>query len=358
MKHLFLTLLALALSFSSFADSILIEGFEYGNHDLQVPVGWSSADQSWLSGYQDKDHNRVPHAGNWYAFTNAEESWMYMPMYFSSQLRYRFSLWAVSDGSYTLELWLGSAPDPDNMGLLLHSVGVEGGDYQEVSFDINALPSDYAYLGIRAVASTGAAHLTIDDIDIKMINRYDMDINPYSFDTVMVPGSRITIEYEVKNTGFEDLDVYMTPYTEYFTDISFTVDGVSGRTFPTVPNQVVRCTCSATLLPTVTPGTRGWMDIMLTVSCDCITRMTTLWVDAIEPTAVNEQQATVKVFPNPSHGDVSLEGNGMVTVTNTLGQIVMTRQLEGKETFTLPKGLYLVRIENTDGLQTTKLIVE
>ncbi|MBP5573135.1 MAG: T9SS type A sorting domain-containing protein [Bacteroidales bacterium] len=358
MKHLFLTLLALTLSFYSFADSILIEGFEYGNHDLQVPVGWSSADQSWLSGYQDKDHNRTPRTGNWYAFTNAEESWMYMPLYFSSQLRYRFSLWTVSDGSYTLEFWLGSSPDPDDMGLLLHSVGIDGGDYQEVSFDVNSLPSDYVYLGIRAVASTGAAHLTIDDIDIKMINRYDMDINPYSFDTVMEPGSRITIEYEVKNTGFEDLDVYMTPYTEYFTDISFTVDGANGRTFPTVPNQVVRCTCTATLLPTVTPGTRGWMDIMFTVSCDCITRMTTLWFDAIEPTDVNEQQATVKVFPNPSHGDVSLEGNGMVTVTNTLGQIVMTRQLEGKETFTLPKGLYLVRIENVDGIQTTKLIVE
>ena len=81
MKNLLLTLtLALITSFT-FADSILLEGFEYANHDLEKPIGWTCDDDSWLCGYLEKDHNRMPHTGNWYAFSNTEDSWMYMPLY-------------------------------------------------------------------------------------------------------------------------------------------------------------------------------------------------------------------------------------------------------------------------------------
>lgn len=73
MKNLFLTLLV-CLTTTAFADIILTEGFEYANHDLETPVGWTSDDGSWICGYLEKDHNRVAHTGNWYAFNNAEDA--------------------------------------------------------------------------------------------------------------------------------------------------------------------------------------------------------------------------------------------------------------------------------------------
>ena len=358
MKHLLLTLLALALTSSTFAGSILIEGFEYGNHDMSIPVGWTCNDQSWLSGYLDKDHNRTPHTGNWYAFTNAEDSWMFMPMYLSTQLKYRLTCWAISDGAYDLEFWAGNLADPEQMSQLIHSFPINHDEYVNCFTEFPTLTGDFQYIGIRAVAHEGAFHLTLDDLEIDMINRYDMMITPDYFDTVMSPGSRITIEFDVQNTGFEDLEVYMTPYSEYFTDIAFTQNGQQGSTFYTVPNQVVHCSCSATLSPSVAPGTRCWVDVMFTVSCDCITRLLTLWANAVDPTEIVEQKPAVRLFPNPAKGPVTIEGTGEVTVFNTLGQRVLSRRMDGKESFSLPIGLYIVRIESEDGIHSEKLIVE
>ncbi|MCR5038355.1 MAG: hypothetical protein K6A94_03330, partial [Bacteroidales bacterium] len=94
MKKTLLTLLICLIATATFAGNLLTEGFEYANHDMQVPVGWTSNDETWICGYLEKDHNRIPHSGNWYAFSNAEDSWMYMPMYFIESIRYRFTLWA------------------------------------------------------------------------------------------------------------------------------------------------------------------------------------------------------------------------------------------------------------------------
>ena len=100
MKKHFLTLLVFLMTVSSFAGNILYEGFEYANHDLEKPIGWDCDDNSWLCGYLEKDHNRMPHNGNWYAFSDAEDAWMYMPMYLFESIRYRYTLLVITDGSF------------------------------------------------------------------------------------------------------------------------------------------------------------------------------------------------------------------------------------------------------------------
>ena len=326
MKKSLLTLLICLITSFSFASSIFMEGFEYANNDLAAPIGWTCSDQSWLCGYMEKDHNRIPHDGNWYAFTNAEDSWMFMPLYFSSALRYRPSFWAISDGTFEVEFWAGHVADPSQMTTMLFSATVSSGTYEKYSEFLENLPSDCEYFGIHAIASEGAYYLTIDDIIIDMVNRYDLEVTPYQFDTIMYPGSRITFEYEVQNTGFEDLIVFMTPYTDFFTNIQFTEDGFNNSSFPTVPNQVVHCSCSATLSPDISPGTLCWMDIMFTVSCDCVTRMATLWVTATDPTGVVENETSIKLFPNPASDHFTVEAEGLlrVDVTDALGRIVCT----------------------------------
>ena len=282
MKRLFITLFILLAAVVAKADSIFIEGFEYANHDGETPIGWVCNDASWLCGYLEKDHNRIPHNGNWYAYTNADESWMFMEMFMSHELKYRFYLWAISDGEYDIEIWAGRGPSQEQMTQLLLTKNINSDEYYRYSEYVETMDTNYQFFGIHAVAHEGAYNLTIDDIYVDMVARYNMEVLPVEKDTVMYPGTQAHYHYTVQNTGYEELQIFMTPHTEFFTDFDFYADGNTSSSFPTVPNQTVDAGFYATLMPTLTPGTLGWVDIMFTVSCDCVTRMATMWVTVLD----------------------------------------------------------------------------
>lgn len=65
-------------------------------------------------------------------------------------------------------------------------------------------------------------------------------------------------------------------------------------------------------------------------------------------------RSTFKVYPNPAKGCVIIEGTGNMTLTNALGQTIMTKEIKGKEKLELPKGMYFV----TMGSETRKIVVE
>ena len=65
-------------------------------------------------------------------------------------------------------------------------------------------------------------------------------------------------------------------------------------------------------------------------------------------------RSTFKVYPNPAKGCVIIEGTGNMTLTNALGQTIMTKEIKGKEKLELPKGMYFV----TMGNETRKVVVE
>ena len=71
--------------------------------------------------------------------------------------------------------------------------------------------------------------------------------------------------------------------------------------------------------------------------------------------AVGEQQGKdFRIYPNPAQGRVTVEGSGKMIVTNTLGQTIMTREIDGKTTIELPQGMYFVKMNGT----TRKVVVE
>ena len=73
------------------------------------------------------------------------------------------------------------------------------------------------------------------------------------------------------------------------------------------------------------------------------------------PDQINEnRQSVFKVFPNPSNSSVTIEGQGMLIITNTLGQTVLTKKIEGKTKVELPQGLYFMKMGN----ETRKIVVE
>lgn len=64
--------------------------------------------------------------------------------------------------------------------------------------------------------------------------------------------------------------------------------------------------------------------------------------DAIEETS----DASFALWPNPAQGRFTVEGRGRMTIMNTLGQMLMNKDIDGKETVELPQGMYLVKLGN------------
>lgn len=70
---------------------------------------------------------------------------------------------------------------------------------------------------------------------------------------------------------------------------------------------------------------------------------------------IGEQNSeTFEIYPNPAKGRFTVEGTGTVTVTNTLGQTILTQEIDGKATIELPRGMYFVKL----GGATRKVVVE
>ena len=71
--------------------------------------------------------------------------------------------------------------------------------------------------------------------------------------------------------------------------------------------------------------------------------------------AVGESSVeSLNVYPNPTQGQITVEGTGLMVVVNLLGQEVLSQQIDGKATIELPKGIYLVRVNNA----MSKVVVE
>lgn len=60
------------------------------------------------------------------------------------------------------------------------------------------------------------------------------------------------------------------------------------------------------------------------------------------------------VYPNPALGQFMVEGTGIVCITNLMGQVISTREINGLHAFVLPKGMYFISLNG----KTTKVIVE
>jgi len=363
MKRIMLLFFACFSAIAAYSDSILYDSFEYANHDLEAPTGWTSNEQSWLCGYLEKDHNRMAHAGNWYVFTNADDSWMFIDLFLSKQLKYRFSCWTISDGAFTLEFWAGNGANAGQMTELMYSIEVNSENYNRVSAYVETLSDDFQYFGIHAVAAAGAYHLTLDEVNVDVVNKYDMVIDPYTADTVMFPGTRFTHNFTVQNTGYHDFSVIVSTHSDYFTNIHFTADGESCSSFPFAANQTVNCTCTGTLLPTIEPGTTCWIDIVLTANCDCITRMTTLWVTPMF-FSVNENNVEVGVYPNPASNFVKIQSEMLqkVEIFDISGKEVISVKAENDnidlDISHLKSGAYLIKVTTESGVGVQQLLKE
>lgn len=76
---------------------------------------------------------------------------------------------------------------------------------------------------------------------------------------------------------------------------------------------------------------------------------------SLDLVGLGENEAvTFKVYPNPAKDSFIVEGSGTMTITNALGQTIMTREIDGKATIELPQGMYFVKL----GDATRKVVLE
>ena len=349
----------------SFAGNLLNEGFEYANHDLQVPVGWVSNDGSWLAGYLEKDHNRIPHSGNWYAFSDADDSWMFIELYMFTGMQYRITCWAISDGNCQLEFWAGPSPTASAMHTKFYSTNIGNDTYEKVSHYIETVPNGCNYIGIRAVTNGNATHLTIDDIEVDQVQQYEFIAEPITGDSVMYPGSIGSFRFKVQNVGYDPVDITATPSNEYFTNFSCHFNGNTGMTFPTQPNEVVEVTITATLRPEIEPGTICWLDVNMTIPCNCNTALVTFWVTPLEPAQTAENNAVeVSVYPNPVSDFVTIEAEGLqlVDIYDATGRIIKSVPANGNalqlDLSSLKAGVYFISAKTRSTSSFVKSILK
>ena len=363
MKKLLITLLASLFTTCVFAGNILNESFEYANHDLEKPIGWICDDNSWLCGYLEKDHNRIPHTGNWYAFSDTEDAWMYMPMYLIPSMRYRFTCWAISDETFQLEFWAGTSPNPDDMHTLLLMETVASGMYEKFSAFVDTIPDNCNYIAIHAIGQHGS-YLTIDDVEVDMVEQYQFEAEAITGDTVMYPGTQAIFHFLIHNTGYDPVDVTLHPSDEFFTNFSCYSNGVTGMTYPTQPDEYVEVTTYATLRPEIEPGTVAWLDINMTIPCNCNTAMVTFWVMPLEPLQLPESLPNINMFPNPATDFVTIEAEDLqhVTLMDMTGKTLSNLAAKGNsirlDVSDLKAGVYLISAKTRSTSSFVKSILK
>lgn len=60
------------------------------------------------------------------------------------------------------------------------------------------------------------------------------------------------------------------------------------------------------------------------------------------------------VFPNPAQGSVTVEGNGLLAIVNSLGQTIFAKEIYDEETVALPRGVWFVKLDD----KVRKIVVE
>ena len=137
-----------------------------------------------------------------------------------------------------------------------------------------------------------------------------------------------------------------TRLIEFFTNFTCTCNGVTGMTIPTEPDETVEVTMTATLRPEIEPGTVAWLDIQMTIPCNCNTAMVTFWVTPLDITQTIENKALeINVFPNPATDYITVEADGLqqVSIIDLQGRTILSKQADeakpGIEISTLRCGL-------------------
>ena len=110
--------------------------------------------------------------------------------------------------------------------------------------------------------------------------------------------------------------------------------------------------------PTHTYAESGFYTVMLKVESCQKADSTQQVVEAIIPDGMGEHRQGFLLYPNPTQGHVTIEGNGWLSVSDMLGQTVLRQPVDGTSTISLKEGIYVVAFSDGATLHQRKIIVQ
>ena len=124
-------------------------------------------------------------------------------------------------------------------------------------------------------------------------------------------------------------------------------------------------TCYTTLRPEVEPGTVAWLDIHMTIPCNCNTAMVTFWVTPLDITSTEENNAlSISVYPNPATDFVTIEAEDLqsVTLTEINGKTLSSMATKGNsvrlDVSGLNAGVYIISAKTRSTSSFVKSILK
>ncbi len=212
MKPLIILSTLLLITSLTSAQIVFEDGFETDNTDGVKPAGWyNSQTPKWMAGTGEQSHNRSPRTGNWYAwFPYNSNAWMFHEMPLVANQTYEFSMWYKTDGiaGFQLEIKWGTDTLPSAMSTTIQTlVAVNNTEYQQIQETFTPPASGTYYLGIHGISTNSPWYLSIDDVKLRMVNDYGLEVERINPDTIAFSGSWYDYRLKIKNTGI-NTDAY------------------------------------------------------------------------------------------------------------------------------------------------------
>ena len=346
-KFVFILLICFTASYG-FSESIFQDSFEYANTEGETPVGWNCPENSWICGKFEQEHNCKPHTGNWYIYTQNEDSWIFLRTDALFSLHYDLSFWTISDGAFQLEICYGDNPNPESMhGQIASEIEISSNNYQKISTEYELYENFELYLGFHAISNGGAA-LCIDDVAIDQMHQYDFIVKTITTDTLeLAYGESASFRFSVFNTGYDQETLVLSSPSEMFTETHYFIDGEPITRFDIEPNENIIIDVNSTLIDQEIPYAYAWLDVMVGSTHNCNTGMASFFVKPINTTQINETQSFAKIFPNPASDMLFIDADDFqgTIIYDESGRQILSSLQNSIDIQGLKSGIYFIAIK-------------
>lgn len=348
MRKLFFILLICFTASYAYSDTVFQDGFEYANTEGAVPIGWIGPENQWICGKFEQDHTCKPHSGDWYIYTQSNESWIFVPTDALFGIHYNLSFWAISDGAFLMEICYGDHPNPESMnGTIASALEIDNGNYLQFSTEYELYENYDLYLGFHAVSFGGTA-LCIDDVAIDQKHQYDFMVKAMTTDTLdLAFGESANFRFSVLNMGYDQETLVLSSPSEMFTDTHYFIDEEAVARFNIEPGENIIIDVTSTLIDQEIPYPYAWLDVMVSSTHNCNTGMASFFVNPIPATQIDESQSNIKIYPNPASETLHIDAENLqeAIIFDENGRKVLSASQNDIDIQKLKSGIYILAIK-------------
>ena len=179
---------------------------------------------------------------------------------------------------------------------------------------------------------------------------------PVDIPVYVTCGNRACFQHANGWSGF-------TNYVEFSDDFDLTLEAEAPAHCEIVIDQRPSCVTGETTVRAIPgPGYSfvAWFENGIAISTNpvytfCLNSNKRLVAKVQHGNGTDEYQTVdLAAYPNPSQGQITVKGRGLLKVANLLGQVIVMKEIEDQETLELPRGVYLLML----GGATQKIVVE